>query len=275
MGRDPRGYMTNVPALRIARGESTVRDEAIAVEVPVVVRFGDEAFSLTCTPCDLEDLAFGLSFSSGLIERADDVCAVSVCEEADGFAVLVEPTRGVRRKNSGAPVSAGPCSASGAPALPGSDVGFLPEGPRIAPEAIWEASDELFALQGMHQDTGATHAAMFVDCASGRRLVREDIGRHIAIDKLIGAMLREGVDPAGGFMFLSSRCALDLAIRCARFGIAIVATISAPTSAVVEFGERVGMTLAAFARKDRFTVYTHPERVEQTGRGGHADLVHA
>ena len=66
-------------------------------------------------------------------------------------------------------------------------------------------------------------------------------------------------------MFLSSRCALDLAIRCARFGIAIVATISAPTSAVVEFGERVNMTLAAFARKDRFTVYTHPERIDRAG----------
>lgn len=254
-------YMTNVSALRVAREGNDVRDETIACEVPVVVRFGSEAFSLTCTPCDLEDLAYGLSFSSGYIERASDVKAVAVCEEADGYIIAVELAHGVFRRNSGAPVSAGPCSSAAIPLLPGFDVARLPFGPCIAPEAIWEASDELFSLQGMHQDTGATHAAMFVECTTGRRIVREDIGRHIAIDKLIGALLREGIDPSAGFMFLSSRCALDLAIRCARFGIAIVATISAPTSAVVEFGERVGMTLAAFARKDRFTVYTHPERI--------------
>ena len=265
MGQGSRAYMTNVSALRIARDGSSLRDEAIAAEVPVVVRFGNEAISLTCTPCDLEDLAFGLSFSSGFIERAEEVRAVSVCEEADGFVVSIEPGCEVRRAISGVSASTSPCPAVVAPALPGFDVGLLPEGPHIAPEDVWKASDELFALQGMHQDTGATHAAMFVDCATGRRFVREDIGRHIAIDKLIGSLLREGVDPSSGFMFLSSRCALDLAIRCARFGIAIVATISAPTSAVVEFGERVNMMLAAFARKDRFTVYTHPERIDRAG----------
>ena len=87
MGQGSRAYMTNVSALRIARDGSSLRDEAIAAEVPVVVRFGDEAVSLTCTPCDLEDLAFGLPFSSGFIERAEEVRAGDGAADVSGGAI--------------------------------------------------------------------------------------------------------------------------------------------------------------------------------------------
>lgn len=120
----------------------------------------------------------------------------------------------------------------------------------------------LLSRQGMHRATGATHAAVFADFEGRPVLMREDVGRHNAVDKLVGALMRAGSDPTEGFVYLSSRCALELVAKCARVGVRIVATVSAPTSAVLDFAETEGIMLCAFAREGRFTVYTHPERLE-------------
>jgi FdhD protein len=131
----------------------------------------------------------------------------------------------------------------------------------IPPSAICAASQGLLERQRMHIDTGATHAASFVDRHGTFLYMSEDIGRHNAVDKLVGQLVRNHVDPSSGFVFLSSRCALELVNKVARYGVGVVATVSAPTSAVIEFAREANVTLCAFARGNRFTVYTHPERI--------------
>ena len=123
-------------------------------------------------------------------------------------------------------------------------------------------SRSLLSAQGMHRATGATHAAVFADRAGAPVILREDVGRHNAVDKLFGAMLRSGLDPCDGFAYLSRRCALELVAKLERAGVRVVGAVSAPTSAVIDFAEREGVALAAFARDGRFTVYAHPELVD-------------
>ena len=143
------------------------------------------------------------------------------------------------------------------PAVPLTPV----EGEPVPAAAIWKASRELVEHQGMRKRSGSTHAAAFVD-RDGRFLhLREDVGRHNSLDKLIGALLRNHVDPAEGFVFLSSRCALELVCKAARYRIGLIATVSAPTSAAVAYAEASGITLCAYSREERFTVYANPGRV--------------
>lgn len=253
--------------VRIAEDGVQERVETVALEVPFAVSV-DGAFCdvLSCTPRDLEDLALGYAFAKGIVEGPADVAGIAVdglggCWSADvrlreGAGFDAEALR------LGLP---GAASAEGGPAalppyFPARMV-HLPDGEPFDREAVWKAAEGLAERQRMHWETGATHAAAFVDRDGRFVCMREDVGRHNAVDKLIGALLRAGVEPQDGFAYLSSRCALELVNKLARFGVAFVATVSAPTSAVLEYAAEANVTLAAFARGNRFTLYTHPERI--------------
>ncbi len=229
--------------------------EKVAVEVRADVRVDGAPWASTAlSPCDLEDYAYGVAFAGGLASRPDDIAGVAVREE--GGAIMID-VRLARPRVDPLPVAG--------PLLPG-DVASSRRCARpplpLAPEAVWRMSRSLLSAQGMHRATGATHAAVFADRAGAPVILREDVGRHNAVDKLVGAMLRSGLDPCDGFAYLSSRCALELVAKLARAGVRVVAAVSAPTSAVIDFAEREGVALAAFARDGRFTVYAHPELVD-------------
>ena len=130
----------------------------------------------------------------------------------------------------------------------------------LEPAAVWRMSRALLPAQGMHLATGATHAAVFADRSGAPVLMREDVGRHNAVDKLVGALLRAGIDPEDGRLPVEPLRA-RAGGEAGRAGVRIVATVSAPTSAVLDFAEREGIALAAFARDGRFTVYAHPELI--------------
>lgn len=246
---DGSGYKKMCNAWYVEGTEWSSTVEAVALEEAVGIYVdGCLVEEISCTPEDLEDLAVGYLFTSGKIGHRGEIEGIEVCREGCAAAVrVVAPqrspvlsTHALQQLDGGA----------------GAAASF-----RVAPEAVHRASSELLRVQTMHRDTGATHAAAFADFEGRYRYVREDIGRHNAVDKLIGALLRDRVDPTCGFVHLSSRCALDLVRKCAAYGIRLISTVSAPTSAVLSFADERGITLCAFARNGHFTVYTHPENL--------------
>lgn len=244
-----------------------VRDETVAAEIPVPLFCNGVCLNvLSCTPVDLVDLAYGALFSAGVIGGVSDVAAVEVGGTADAPVVDVELREGLAVSESAlrlSPLSGCPRSLcdQGVPSYFPARMVQVGVSEPFPAEAITRAANALRDKQGLHRATGATHAAAFVGRDGRFLMLREDVGRHNALDKLIGALLRAGADPQEGFVFLSSRCALELVNKAARFGVGLVATVSAPTSAVLEFATQAGVALAAFARDDRFTVYAHPERI--------------
>ena len=253
--------MREVEALLVTEAGCARRTEVVAVEMRADVAVDGVAWtSAALSPGDWEDYAFGAAFAGGLIARADEVAGVDVRVTDDAAALDVrlrvpraELPRAAGAVLPGCGLAGGAAEACGARPRPACAP--------LAPEAVWRMSRALLPAQGMHRATGATHAAVFADRTGAPVLMREDVGRHNAVDKLVGAMLRADVDPADGFADLSSRCALELVAKLARAGVRIVATVSAPTSAVLDFAEREGVALCAFARDGRFTVYAHPELI--------------
>lgn len=268
--------LREVSALFVTEDGSASRTEVVAVESRVdIVLDGAYWASFAATPRDLVDLAYGLMLSCGLVGQAREVASVGV-SEVEGVIVLDVRRVGARGKNAPAAPCAGlagcPRAVSEA-AFPGIERARDRHGDpvarraadlawKLAPSSVFKVSRSLLSRQGMHRATGATHAAVFADRDGNVVLVREDVGRHNAVDKLVGALARAGIDASEGFVYLSSRCALELVAKCARAGVRVVATVSAPTSAVIDFAQAEGVTLCAFAREGRFTVYAHPERLE-------------
>jgi FdhD protein len=139
----------------------------------------------------------------------------------------------------------------------------VPAGTRIRAEALAIALHALHAEQPLNARTGATHAAAFVSATGTLQLVREDVGRHNALDKLIGAMARASVDAASGFTLVTSRASYEMVMKASRAGVPMLVAISAPTALAVALAEHAGMTLVGFARAAGHVVYAYPERLVQ------------
>lgn len=267
-------------AIKVSKEGAEQLALVVAVEEPVNISFNDIYYTASSiSPCDLEDYAYGIAFSAGFIESCADIVSVDIAAEGKPIDICIKlrkglglsdkdyklsPISGLRHgehlieatDDSSALSDSSQDNASLIPRVPSQPKSLL------SPTAIWRVSNDLLPAQTMHQATGATHAAVFADYEGNMLYMREDVGRHSVVDKLIGALLCADVDPEDGFIFLSSRCALELVIKCERFGVKTIATVSAPTSAVLEYAERRGLTLCAFSRGNRFTIYTHPERID-------------
>ncbi|MCH4184851.1 MAG: formate dehydrogenase accessory sulfurtransferase FdhD, partial [Eggerthellaceae bacterium] len=269
--RVDRGYAEVPDCLCVSHGKDGSvhrqrQTEHVALEVPMALSFNGIYFTvLSCTPADLEDLAVGAAFSSGVITSIDDVVAIHVDRLRESCAVDITLQKGLSPKASSLRKS----SVSGfsrsmvtfnLPSYYPAHMAHVRECEPIPYQAIWAASRGLDQRQKVRSYTGATHAAAFVDRKGNFLALREDVGRHNALDKLIGCLLKERMDPLSGFVFLSSRCALELVNKAIHFGVSVIATVSAPTSSVIGYADEANVTLCAFARGERFTIYTHPER---------------
>ncbi len=237
-------------------GERSAERRSVAVEAPISVEFNGIGYAvMMATPTDLEDFAMGFAQSERLADRPSDIVAVEHHLSPAGHVlrITLAPTRTdrlverVRRR-----VSDSSCGLCGIENLEQA----LRPLPKVTPvaavsdAAIFKALSQLRDLQPLNRETGAVHAAARCSADGTVVLVREDVGRHNAFDKLIGAMARAGVGWDDGFALLSSRCSYELVEKAALSDCPMLVTISAPTSLAVERAQEAGIRLVALARTD-------------------------
>ncbi len=262
------------PALSVSAQQWRVGDAAptpIARTTPEEAAIGvcyDSApyAVLMATPADVEDLAIGFTLSEG-IAAARDIVEVRVGEHPDGFVADVLLTaRGARtaktsrRRNLEGRSSCGLC---GVQSLKDAirQVAPVADGLTVKRGAIQAALAELETRQVLGAATRAVHAAAWADRSGRLMLVREDVGRHNALDKLIGAAHRAGLDPGAAFVVVTSRCSYEMVEKTAVAGVSLLVAISAPTALAIRKAEACNLTLVALARADGHTVFTGAQRV--------------
>jgi formate dehydrogenase accessory protein FdhD len=241
--------------------------DEVVEETPVALVYnGISHVVMMMTPADLEDFALGFSLSEGIVERADEVRDIEVLPRESGLeiAIALAPAReaalrGMRRNLTGR----SGCGLCGAESLAQAirAVAHVPDGLRIDPAAVDAAVRALAAVQPLAQATGGAHGAAWCARDGEILLAREDVGRHNALDKLIGALARAGTPTATGFALVSSRASYEMVTKTARAGVQLLAAVSAPTTLAVRLAEEAGLTLVAFARPGRLTVYAGPARL--------------
>ncbi len=251
-----------------AEGASFAR--AIAVEAPIEFAVGGAPFAvMMATPRDLEDFAYGFLFTEGIAERPDDIRGIEIHNSSEGWRIAVTLTGEklqahlARKRAIGGRTGCGLCGVE--------DLSQMPSPPRpidgrppIEPSAIGSALAELEKRQPLNALTRAAHAAAW--CARDGRiiLVREDVGRHNALDKAIGALRRAGVGADSGFFVITSRCSFEMVAKAAMFGASTLVSVSAPTSLALARARDCGVSLIAVARADKALSFVN-DRDEQSG----------
>ena len=248
--------------LRFGADPAQPREIEIAVETPINIVYGNMPYGvMMASPSDLEDFVTGFSLTEGIVRNADEIRSVAVEPKPEGVIVTVELAPGrfrehlARRRNLSGRTSCGLCGVETIEEIPMADAGAR-AARTVTATAIEAALAALDRLQPLNQLTHAVHAAAWCDPGGGILAVREDVGRHNALDKLIGARLRAGADASEGFLLVTSRASFEMVEKAAIFGAGTLVAISAPTSLAVERAQRLGLTLAAVARRDGCIVFT-------------------
>jgi FdhD protein len=246
----------------------------IPTEVPIAITYGGSTQAvMMATPSDLEDFAVGFSLTEGLIQSTSDIQSLEVIEEEEGvelrmwLAPELADAYSRRRRLLAGPTGCGLCgieSLTEAVRTPP----VLTAGARYQPSEIIAAMASLGPAQDLNRQTRATHAAGFWTPAGGLRAVREDVGRHNALDKLAGHVLRSGETAAEGIVVLTSRVSVEMVQKAAMMGTPVIAAVSAPTALAVRTAEAAGITLIAVARGDEFELFSHAVRIAGTRPAG-------
>jgi FdhD protein len=247
-------------------GIACANERALPDEVPVAFSYGGTTHAvLMATPDDLEDFALGFSCTEGIIDSVADLSDLTVARAHDGIELRMWLTHApsdafaARRRRHVGPTGCGMCGleslAEANRALP-----TVASGVKVSRQQIAAAVAALPQGQVLNAATRAVHAAAFWQPRK-ELLVREDVGRHNALDKLAGALLQRRWSAAGGMIVLSSRISIELVQKASIIGAPIVVAVSAPTVFAIRAAEAAGITLVGIARADGFEVFTHPERV--------------
>ncbi|BDG10545.1 formate dehydrogenase accessory sulfurtransferase FdhD [Anaeromyxobacter paludicola] len=274
----PRGAVER-KVLRLGRGAPEELLDAVAEEEPLEIRVDGEAVAVTMrTPGHDGELSLGFLFAEGMIASAADVGSAAHCgrpgEEGYGNVIDVRSAAGqpivVERvlESRRWAVTTSACGVCGRQSVDGlvQRCGVVGRAVRLAPEVVSTALAALARSQPVFARTGGLHGAAAFD-ASGRLLAaREDVGRHNAVDKVVGWLLREGRLGAGGegapaLLAVSGRSSFELVQKAAAAGIPVLAGVSAPSSLAVDLAERAGVTLVGFVRGAALNVYAHAERI--------------
>jgi FdhD protein len=257
-----------LPRVSVSKGSFASGERVVPEETPVALTYNGSTHAvMMASPADLDDFALGFSLSEGVIAAPEDLISVDIVEHDLGCEIrmwLSERSAGsyqIRRRALAGPVGCGLCgveSLAEASRPVSQVVGTL----QVSPETIAAAMEDLSRAQRLNREARAIHAAAFWRPGEGIIAIREDVGRHNALDKLAGALARSGVVCLGGIVLLTSRVSVEMVQKTARMGAPILVAVSAPTALAVRLAESCGITLVGIARSDAFEVFTHPQRVE-------------
>ena len=248
------------------RGQLCQDEDAIVIELPVALVYnGVSHVVMMATPSDLEDLALGFSLSEGVLEHREQLLDMEVHERAQGVELALTIAAGAfaalrqRRRNLVGRTGCGLCGIESlAQAIPA--VAQVSGDLRLSHAALQAALQALGQRQSLKRLTGGVHGAAWCDADGRIELVREDVGRHNALDKLLGA-LEVNAHAAAGFVLVTSRASYEMVAKAAACNIQLLAAVSAPTSLAVQQARRSGLTLAGFLQSGRHVIYANPQRL--------------
>jgi FdhD protein len=248
----------------------SLQQDYIAEEVPVSFIYnGTPHVVMLATPTNLEEFALGFSITEGIIKKPQELLSARIYNRANGIEVYLQIPE--ERSECLADKGRNLAGRSGCGLCGASTLQQAIRQPNIVNGSLTLSASELFfALadikqrQTLNQLTGSVHAAAWVVPGQGVLDIREDVGRHNALDKLIGSLLHSGKNLAAGFVIVTSRASYELVQKAACVGITMLAAISAPTGLAIRLAEEAGLTLIGFARDDQHVVYTHPRRLTHT-----------
>ena len=242
-------------------------DDCVAEEAPIALVYnGEPHVVMLATPLDLEDFALGFSLTEGIVSSPAEVETIRVFERANGIEVRLRvpearcETAREKGRNLTGRTGCGLCGArtlEQAVRVPG----YVRSELKVTPSELADALESLRDRQRINQLTGAIHAAAFVLPGQGIVAVREDVGRHNALDKLIGSLAKKQTAFSEGFVVVTSRASFEMVQKCAAVGVSLMAAISAPTGLAIRLADETGLTLIGFARGRDHVVYTHPQRL--------------
>lgn len=237
---------------------------ALAAEVPVSLTFNGIAHVvMMMTPTDLEDFALGFALAEQIIQAPDQLLAIEIQAVEGGIVIRAEIPKAQHhhllegRRNM---VGQTGCGICGIVELDHAVRDFPPvtARPKADRDALFRAIESVREHQSLNRETGAVHAAALAGEAGGILAIREDVGRHNALDKLAGHIHRSGLPPGEGFVLLTSRCSHELVQKAVMLGVPMVVAISAPTTLAVEYARRTNLTLVALARLDSMLCFNDP-----------------
>lgn len=253
-----------VPVQRAAHLQA---DDCVADEVPIALEYNGISHAvMLATPLDLEDFALGFSLTEAIIDSRADVRDLEVVEGCGGLTVQLEIASSCfarlkdKRRSLAGRTGCGLCGAESLPQAVQRPAPLHSDA-RFTSAAIARAMAALDGLQPLRAATGATHAAGFADVEGQVLLVREDVGRHNALDKLVGALMTARIAPQDGFIAVTSRASYEMAGKTVRAGSPLLAAVSGVTGLAIELAADAQLTLIGFARGSHMNLYTHPERI--------------
>lgn len=262
------GSPLSVHALvRLSDGGASPGQTTVATEVPVAFVYnGRSHVVMMATPADLEDLAVGFSLSEEIVRGAADIGHLDVVRHSRGIELQMSiPTDAAERLAERGRALAGRtgCGLCGAEAIDDvlREVHAVDSPLVVSADALFRAGAALDEHQPYNQDTRTVHAAGWATSDGELHVVREDVGRHNALDKVLGALAREGTDPRTGFLVVTSRASYELVQKSAVVGVPLLAAVSRPTSLAIRMAEACGMTLVGLLRGRSANVYTNPGRI--------------
>jgi FdhD protein len=242
-------------------------ERPIPEETPVAIVYDGSTYAvMMATPEDLEDFAVGFSLTEGVVRRATEINSIELVRSRDGIELRMwlAPSNslrlGERRRRIAGPTGCGLCGIESlAESMRPAEI--VGEGPRFASGQIIEAMQSILPLRRLNIETRAVHAAAFWQPVRGVVALREDVGRHNALDKLTGALSRDAVAGHDGIVVLTSRVSVEMVQKTSIIGASVIVSVSAPMALAVRMANDAGITLAAIARADGFEVFTRGDRI--------------
>ncbi|WP_297298867.1 formate dehydrogenase accessory sulfurtransferase FdhD [uncultured Methylovirgula sp.] len=262
----------SVPSLARRGGVSFATTRVVPDEQAVAFTYNGSTHAvMMATPADLEDFAVGFALTEGLIESRSEIENLEIVTMPLGIEARVwlkgdrAEAYAKRRRSMAGPTGCGLCGIESLEAAM-RPLSTVTADLKVSPQSIVAAMASLDPAQTLNDQTHAVHGAAFWTEREGLVAVREDVGRHNALDKLIGALVRAGRTAANGLVLMTSRVSIELIQKAARLNAPVLVAVSAPTAAAIRLADEAGITLVAVARRQDFEAFTHTERLSETSR---------